>query len=488
MYIIIIEITHSNSHSSGSQHSSPSNSQKFSGPLSESPIPSPDEPLSIDDQEAMKRRTELKKKKANLLNLAQALSRSDNDPSASPCPTGNFTTPDLTQSSGREEKKIEQNNRPIAKPRVNKTMANPIMPLRFQQTDPKTPVRSRSGDIHQNVKTLDPVDETPEHISRTPERIDRTPERIDRTPEHIDRTPECIDRTPEHLLKSPETCRSCDGHLNQQGYCEYCAKSRTPVSPPLLSPPSDRPKIIPRKKKPLQNHQSKSPVNSEERAPVITSRNEESFHPPRVTPRVIPPVTPPIPHPPDLTNEESLPEHREISPDDIDNPVIEAQVHSEVYQKQFEKYREEAKHFQTLDLNEQDDYLDDKKKHNDNVNHLKVYYKGRDWFAREEDREQNREHAFEDLNTLQSVELKIQQLKDAGSYLFNCIKVCVCVSVCLCVCVFVCLCVCVSVCLCVCVSVCVSLSVCVCVCVSVQGFSQRGKMRRPTLLSLSQFL
>lgn len=200
----------------------------------------------------------------------------------------------------------------------------------------------------------------------------------------------------ENVPDTPTKCPRCHGHLDESGICVYCSPAPSPsdsierVTPNIAQAPVPKPRV---KKRPMTDIQGVNiTVKPIPQIPVVERVQQPSlFHRPsneqivdaslstlkaEEQPRqdsfaATPQST--------LTNES-------ISTMTSVASSFEYANRPEIDQK-FMKFQKEAEYFATLSLEEQDDMLDNKIRLNDTTNHLKPYYKGRNWAGRKEQRE-----------------------------------------------------------------------------------------------------
>ncbi len=253
----------------------------------------------------------------------------------------------------------------------------------------------------------------------------------------------------EDVPVTPNKCPRCNGHLNESSICTYC---NSPSSPLLQQTPIVKqcPVPVPRKRRtmdqqrPRQNDLTNAgpivhvpPVNNS--GPIAYVPPVNDFGPSTPIPLVnnpgpniplsgsigqIAPLGPIAVVPDDTHNYMGSESHNlRMSEDQStltneshpDGSLLESTmtntttentndiaVRCKALDHQFEKYLREGEYFSTLSLDEQDDYLDKKIDSCETVNHLKSYYKGRNWFARKEAREVK---VFEKLSPLQQKEM-----------------------------------------------------------------------------------
>ena len=224
----------------------------------------------------------------------------------------------------------------------------------------------------------------------------------------------------EDVPVMPTKCPVCQSHLNQSGVCTYCS----PISPPLKQTPIVKPCPVPVPRPRIKrlatdvHHLKQSdnlpPLGNGHAFPLNNSgpcispgshMNNSGLPSSRGN------NSGPVVHSDDLDSEirsnrdlrmedHSTLKNESVTTESMSESTLTDQsntatprntndiaVRCEALDHQFEKYSREAEHFGTLSLEEQDEYLDKKIDSCLSVNHLKSYYKGRDWFARKEARE-----------------------------------------------------------------------------------------------------
>lgn len=208
----------------------------------------------------------------------------------------------------------------------------------------------------------------------------------------------------EEVPDTPTKCPRCHSHLDASGICTYCSPAPSPSGSIESSVVTSKPVAKPRPKKrpstdvqsiiggnigptpvpliqpvvdnglhnrPLNGHQQKQDNGDMDNqlatleATVVGSDSMVSQS--------------------TLTNEATI--GSDLSSSATSSSGAVGYADRPELDERFMKFQKEAEYFAGLSLSEQDHMLDGKIKHNDTTNHLKIYYKGKNWAGRKEQKE-----------------------------------------------------------------------------------------------------
>ena len=396
-----------------------------------------------------------------LLAKLKKLRADEHDPSAGPAPIGIQTTPVLTKVSEsisnlllKEEPTVMNESvtkaPPVPKPRQQRykastsgNLATPS-PRFFQNTPMEHSTNIPGACIPQKPSYFEPIAEETTSINQ--------------------------DST---APTSPIRCPKCKCHLNDAGQCPYCTP-HSETTHPLSDPPGPSPRPIPKPRKrtkifKVNSNETNYPVVAQPNEPSLTESTDLSYLGSPDIPDVGNNITPSRPTiSPSNTSVASQKEpsntgqsyySQDSSQGSSGEKVVEDKKEKDqtqdAYQKMHFKYSKEIEHFRRLSVEEQREYLDDKRRYNDPITHLTPYYNGRDLHTRESSKdmewfssltpEQQREeldrrrqkgenvdhlsilikkqHVFQGLSELEQKHQRQQKLKVDGQYFIYWLKV-----------------------------------------------------------------
>ena len=319
--------------SSGSPSSSPSNSMKFSGPITETPERTPSDE-SKDFPSGDDKMPSAKKRRAALMERIKKFNETRNqDPYPDPDPAAPLQDKTPSSYSSPKETIVNDPSESTPFPRIkSKTTTDPAKPLTFN--------RLSSG------------------------------ERIGMVEEIVEE---------QDQPTTPKKCPNCQNHLSDSSVCPYCSSLPSPLETPT---PKPRPVPKPRTRRPKTEVQA-----PREPSPMQVSRISGGLNPPTHSTSQqnplgleLPPLAEPKETPEPLRQSEELEEAVPYQPKA--NPV-----ESEALKNLYEKYKREAEYFKSLSLKEQDEHIDQQIEGRRSVDHLRRFYKGMDWYGRNERKE-----------------------------------------------------------------------------------------------------